>query len=80
MSNRSLFEINHDFADAIKRDPAGFVADLDAYLSSGSMRCAAILKDRYHINLHGIRHHAEAFEIKWGVYKSSHAAGMKVEG
>lgn len=66
MSNRSLIEFNHDFSHAIKRDPAGFAADLGAYLSSASPRTASILEDRYGLRVFGMRHHSDGFDIRWG--------------
>lgn len=72
MSNRSLFEFNHDYVEEIRKNPAGFVADLEAYLNSGSPRTAAVLKDRYHINHFGMRHHSDGFDIQWGGSKAAY--------
>ena len=69
MSNRTLFEINHDFSDRIKRDPAGFAEALWRYLGSASAEHAADLT-QYGVRRFGIRHHSEGFEIQWGHYQA----------
>lgn len=66
MSNRTLIEFNHDFSHSIAKDPAGFAADLGAYLSSASPRTAEILERRYGMRVFGMRHHSDGFDIKWG--------------
>jgi hypothetical protein len=38
MSNRTIIEINHDYAAAIERSPVEFVAQLSAALTSGAER------------------------------------------
>lgn len=69
MGNRSLIEINHDMSAYIKRDPAGFVADMGAYLSSASPRTADVLMQRYGVRVFGMRHHSEGFELHWGDHR-----------
>jgi hypothetical protein len=65
MSNRSLFEINHDLSHRIRARPMDFACDMAAYLASGSPRTAAVLA-QYGIRVIGMRHHSEPFHINWG--------------
>lgn len=65
MSNRTLVEINHDLAHRFK-DPA-FLEALDRYTKSASPENAAELK-KFGITVHGMRHHSESFNIRWGCH------------
>lgn len=44
MGTRTIFEINHDLAHRIERDPEGFVRALGYYLNSASDENAAALE------------------------------------
>jgi hypothetical protein len=70
MSNRSLIEINHDFAGQIKRRPEGFALTLYRYLLSGSPQEAYALEE-FGIRVFGMRHHSNAFDIDWAGKKIS---------
>jgi hypothetical protein len=61
MSNRSLFEFNHDFASRIERNPHGFIIALTNYLSSASAGSAEGLK-RFGLTYYGMRHHTDHWE------------------
>lgn len=65
MSNRTLIEINHDFAGEIDREDTQFVIDLVAYLRAGGERAKENLQ-QYGIRVLGTRHHSDGFCIKWG--------------
>ncbi len=63
MSNRSLIEINHDYWDRIRDDPAAFAAALVRYLNSGStLYGVGDELRRYGVTVHGMRHHSEGWE------------------
>jgi hypothetical protein len=57
MSNRTLIEINHDFASDLT---PGFVAELQFYLRSASREAAEAL-ERYGVKVIGMRHHSGNF-------------------
>lgn len=66
MSNRSLIEVNHDFAGIIDRATEGQVERaLLRYLRSGDRNSAENL-EQYGIRVFGMRHHSDAFHIEWG--------------
>ena len=67
MSNRSLFEFNHDHAAAIEHDPEGFVAMILSHLRSGGDRPRDIFRG---IRFFGMRHHSAGFKIKWGAHEA----------
>ena len=73
MSNRTLIEINHDFAGQVKDHPQEFADVLYRYLASASAENAVELH-RYGIRRIGIRHHSEAFDIKFGYFQASEKA------
>lgn len=59
MSNRTLIEINHDFAGRIDDE---FTATLRDYLRSANAESAAWLK-QYGVTVVGMRHHTGRFII-----------------
>jgi hypothetical protein len=61
MSNRSLFEFNHDYSHHIKDDPQGFIDALQNYLRSGFPENATPL-ERYGLTWYGMRHHSDDWE------------------
>lgn len=62
MSNRTLIEINHDFAHAIDAGGAGdFERALLGYLRSASKESAKRL-EFYGVRVLGMRHHSENFD------------------
>lgn len=61
MSNRTLIEINHDFA-AYLNNPE-FVIRLRQYLSSASKEAAAALSP-FGVKVLGMRHHSDQFYIE----------------
>lgn len=58
MSIRSIFEINHDYAHEIERDPEMFLQRLLRYLGSASKESALPL-ERYGLRLAWWGHHSE---------------------
>jgi len=58
MSQRTLFEINHDVAHAIEANPDEFLLRLGQYLASGSPRCAEPLK-HFGVTVIARRHHSD---------------------
>lgn len=72
MSNRSLFEINHDFAAVIETGGHGvdFREALVRYLRSANEPQAEDLK-RFGIRVFGMRHHTDGFEIRWGANEAA---------
>lgn len=60
MSNRSLFEINHDYA---VRDQADLLPALQRYLNSAGRSNAEAL-ERYGIRVIGMRHHSSNYVIR----------------
>ncbi len=58
MSNRTLFEFNHDLDHEIDRDPYGFCMALSQYLRSGDKQTAEELK-QWGLTYHGMRHHSD---------------------
>lgn len=70
MSNRTLIEINHDFAHRVKESPEEFSQKLYRYLASASAENAADLR-QFGIVRIGMRHHSEGFDIKYGCYKAA---------
>ena len=58
MSNRSLFEFNHDYTHKIKDDPQGFLDALQNYLRAAYPEHADRLKC-YGITWMGMRHHSD---------------------
>jgi hypothetical protein len=73
LSNRTLIEINHDFAHMVKENPERFAEELYRYLGSASAENASNLT-KYGIRRFGIRHHSEAFDIKFGCFKAAETA------
>ena len=66
MSNRSLIEINHDYAAVIGlNDPVDFKEALIRYLRSANQPHADDLK-RFGVRVIGMRHHSDPYRIKWG--------------
>lgn len=65
MSNRSLFEFNHDHSHTIEANQESFCRALQMYLSSGSRESAERLK-LYGVRVFGMRHHTDGFAIAWG--------------
>lgn len=57
MSNRTLIEINHDFAETLGE---AFLDALGRYLRSASRDNAAVL-EQYGVKVVGMRHHSENF-------------------
>lgn len=73
MSNRTLFEFNHDHAVKIKSDPEGFARAMVLYLNSGHPRMATGL-EHFGVRTFGMRHHTDDFSINWGGIKASEGA------
>lgn len=65
MSNRSLFEFNHDSAHKIAKEPRVFAELMDRYTKSGSPEDAEDL-ERFGVRLFGMRRHSDEFSIEWG--------------
>lgn len=65
MGNRSLLEINHDFSQRVKDNPAAFVEAMMMFLGSNSPRNSIAL-DYFGIRVFGTRHHTDFYEIHWG--------------
>lgn len=65
MSQRSLFEINHDCYSEIKRYPEAFTEHLQRFLSSGDKESAQAL-EFFGFRFFGRRHHSDGFVIEWG--------------
>lgn len=61
MSNRTLIEINHDYAHNIRDEPEHFAALMYRYLSSGSpTRIAGYLHSHFGVTIGPMRHHSDA--------------------
>ena len=60
MSNRSLIEINHDFAGELGDE---FLQCLGYYLKSGSQEDADWLK-RFGVRVIGMRHHSGSYALR----------------
>jgi hypothetical protein len=71
MSNRTLLELNHDQAHRIKDDPAPFLAALNELLRAGVDDGTLLTLGSYGVKWHGQRHHSDAYDIRWGHYKSA---------
>ena len=67
MSNRSLFEVNHDRYAEIEVYKDGFVLALLAYLRSGSEEDARAL-ETFGLSFYGQRHHSEPRWVTWGAW------------
>ena len=67
MSNRSLIEINHDFAKALNT-PA-FLDALAMYVNSASREHRAALLP-FGVKVFGMRHHSEDYHIEWGAHRA----------
>lgn len=63
MSNRTLIEINHDYAKEL-RTPA-FLEALALYVNGADSESRKRL-ERFGVRVFGMRHHSDGFEIKWG--------------
>ena len=63
MSNRSLFEFNHDMTGQIVMNPKQFVDDILSFLGSASQENADRL-ERYGMTYIGTRHHTEVGFVK----------------
>src|SRR5262245_4811950 len=66
MSNRSLFEINHDYWHEIEARPEEFVKVLLYYLGNGDRKILERIPGR--LRCFGMRHHSEGFKIRWGAH------------
>lgn len=77
MSNRTLFEVNHDHSHKIERDKEGFADALGRYLASGSDESAEAL-DHYGVRVFAMRHHSDAYDLKWGPYRITNTDWSKV--
>lgn len=68
MSNRSLIEINHDYAHEIEKNADTFMAALNAYLRGG--RCDIVQNGMRFVfagvRVFGMRHHSDGFDLRWG--------------
>lgn len=67
MSNRTLIEINHDYAGDIDRDPDAFLRALRDHLRSAP---AAPYELRPGIHVLGVRHHTSPFSVEWGAHRA----------
>lgn len=67
MSNRTLIEINHDYAGDIDDNHVHFVARLLSYLRGGGEHNKEEL-ERYGVRVFGTRHHSEGFNVHWGTH------------
>lgn len=65
MSNRTLIEINHDYAREL-RTPA-FLDALALYINSADRESREQL-EQFGVRVFGMRHHSDGFEIRWGTY------------
>lgn len=68
MSNRSLFEFNHDYSHRIEDDPEGFIEAIQNYLKGGDKQAANQLK-KYGLKWFGMRHHSDKYDVTWGFYR-----------
>lgn len=65
MSNRTLIEINHDYAREL-RTPA-FLDALALYVKSASPETRERL-ERFGVRVFGMRHHSDGFTVRWGTW------------
>jgi hypothetical protein len=76
MSNRTLIEINHDFAGDIELGAGAFVSALMNHLS-----CIPYNKIPYEIIpgvlVLGARHHSEPYVIEWGAYEAASRSALR---
>lgn len=77
MSNRTLIEINHDFAGAFDRVPDLFVGIVAHLLRSGDSPEVRQRLEQFGIRVFGTRHHSDAFAIDWGGVKSAEPSTPK---
>lgn len=68
MSNRSLIELNHDYAHRIVANSEEFLALLQEYLASGAVHEPYKL-ERLGVRVIGMKHHSEPHNIAWGYHK-----------
>lgn len=62
MSNRTIIEINHDFAHKIDREPEAFVSDLGTALRSGNRQAWEAL-ERFGVRRAIMAHHSDARHV-----------------
>lgn len=62
MSNRTIFEFNHDLAHRIAAEPRVFAELMDRYTRSGAREDAEDL-ERFGVRLLTIRHHSTPFTL-----------------
>lgn len=65
MSNRTLIEINHDYARELRTPD--FLDALGLYVNSAGPEEVKAL-ERFGIRVFGMRHHSDAFTLKWGTH------------
>lgn len=68
MSNRTLIEINHDYARDI--NTVGFLDAIAVYVRHADKESREAL-EQYGIRVFGTRHHSDGFDIKWGTSKAT---------
>lgn len=76
ISNRSLFEFNHDYWWKIESTRAEFGEALQQFLASASLKNADAL-ERFGIRWFGTRHHSDAFETNFGGVKTAEKESAK---
>jgi hypothetical protein len=64
MSNRTLLEINHDYAGMIDMNPQAFAYALTRYLASGSSRDVGDELRQFGVRVGPMRHHTDPFQAK----------------
>lgn len=63
MGNRSLIEINHDYADMIAKHPGQFLEAVLEHLRGGGTDARELFQG---VRMLGMRHHTDGYTIKWG--------------
>lgn len=71
MSNRTLLELNHDYADKIRRDPEGFVGAVLELARAGATPQAVVALRDFGVTTVLTRHHSEQAHIRCGKVRVS---------
>lgn len=64
MSNRTIVELNHDFASNIEDDPETFIHKLVCYLRSQNNDDRVDLKHRFGVTVSVTAHHSDDRRVK----------------
>ena len=68
MSNRTLIEVNHDFAHDIEAHPVEFLQALAEHLRN--VEYHKLPRELFRgVRVIGTRHHTESYAVKWGAYQ-----------